>query len=342
MKRFYSIDSVKFFAILSVLTIHSGLFWNYSVSGNSFFGLALTLNSLARFAVPFFFVAAGFLFTLKSEQKGVWSYFKKYAVRIAIPYAIWSVIYLFNGVYFSDLGIKDYFFEVFSIRDFFYFGKDISEPLWFLPGLLISISITALAIKYKFLKILVPIALILNILGLFGEAQSYSMFWYLRHFSRDPLFFGLFYVSLGALLAKDNNYLNVVKGRRRWFLLSFVFLLLMLVERHILTELSMRKLYGDFYIFSIPLTISILFGCLTNPDMGKGLILPTLGVGALGIYLIHSLVLQWLNELLFFMVGDTLFSKLWWNLLIVPVVFVLSWFLYYTVPGQVKARLKRS
>ncbi|WP_430871731.1 acyltransferase family protein, partial [Escherichia coli] len=57
MQRNYAIDFIKFFAILAVVIIHT-------FPSNDQLGY-FVLDNLSRFAVPFFFVASGYLFSLK-------------------------------------------------------------------------------------------------------------------------------------------------------------------------------------------------------------------------------------------------------------------------------------
>lgn len=340
MKRIHSFDFIKFFAIVGVIVIHSGMFWG-NINGVDTSFLGFILNTLSRFAVPFFFITAGFMFSLKTEDYGVLKYYKKYIKLILIPYIVWSVIYLVDGAFLSGTGGLDRVVDVLSVGDFLYYGKKISEPLWFLPGLFISITITALAIRYKFIKVAVIIALVLNIVGLFGQGQNYVLFFPVNIFTRDSLFFGLFYTSLGAYLAIGEKYKKYSKNPKLWFVLAGLFALLMVIERYILVEISNWNLFGDFYLFTIPLTFSLFMGCLCSPELGKKSILTKFGRGTLGIYLIHSLVMIWVRVPLFNIYSYELYSKIWWHLFYVPVVFLLSWLLYYTIPGMIKKAIKK-
>jgi len=86
MKRNYAIDFIKFFAILAVVFIHT--FPSDNQMGY------FVLDNLSRFAVPFFFVASGYLFGLKvSDNTLSFAYFKKYITKILKIYVSWLIFY---------------------------------------------------------------------------------------------------------------------------------------------------------------------------------------------------------------------------------------------------------
>src|SRR5574342_709618 len=87
MERNYAIDFIKFFAILAVLVIHT-------FPSDNQLGYFI-LDNFARFAVPFFFAASGYLFGLKviNNPKSL-AYFKKYTIKILKIYVTWFVFYM--------------------------------------------------------------------------------------------------------------------------------------------------------------------------------------------------------------------------------------------------------
>lgn len=336
MKRIYSFDYLKFFAIVGIITIHSGMFFGFRAGGVAFFPLGVVFNTLARFAVPFFFITAGFMFNLKANEKGILTYYKKYVPKLLIMYTAWSAVYLLNNAYsnsFQGTPILEFIKTNFSITNFIYYGNKISEPLWFIPALFYSITIVALAKRFKILNIIFILAAILHITGLFGSPQNYFHFVKFPLFTRDALFFGLFYVSLGAIMSEKENYKRFLKSYSFWAILSVVFFILLILERYFLLTLCEFKFWGDFYISTIFLTFSLLMAALSKPELGKGSIITKLGKGTLGIYLIHSFFMHWINTLIYFNLGQEFFGTIWWNLFLMPLTFIVSWFFYYTIPG---------
>ncbi|MDQ0861570.1 acyltransferase family protein [Bacillus sp. V2I10] len=106
MERNYAIDFIKFFAIFAVVVIHT-------FPLDSQIGLFI-LDNLSRFAVPFFFVASGYLFGIKilNTRESV-VYFKRYVIKIVKIYVCWLIFYTIYDVlviYLSDLLKNTYLF----------------------------------------------------------------------------------------------------------------------------------------------------------------------------------------------------------------------------------------
>ncbi|WP_165970981.1 acyltransferase family protein [Peribacillus frigoritolerans] len=156
------------------------------------------LDNLSRFAVPFFFVASGYLFGNKiiNTRESV-GYFKRYVIKIFKIYVCWLIFYTIYAVlviYLSDSNVLQklmQYFDEFTVMNLFYFGKGTSGyQLWFLTSLIWSIIILFIFYRLKKINVLLTLSFILNILGLFG--QSYSLFFNISISTRDALFFGLF------------------------------------------------------------------------------------------------------------------------------------------------------
>lgn len=345
MKRIYSFDYFKLFAILGVIVIHTGGLFGVVIGGVDLTPVASVIDAIVRFAVPFFLITAGFMFFIKADEKGLKKQYLNYVKKLAILYVVWSVVYFFSNSYgainWYGRTFEEYFWETIFVSDILYYGKKISEPLWFMPALIFSISLVALAKRFNFLKILTIVALVLNIVGLFGEPQMYNFIVDFPLFTRDTLFFALFYTSLGAFLAEKERYKNITKSNKFWFIMSALFMVLIIAEKMILGTLNNWLLpAGDFYLFTIPFTFSLFMACVKSPDLGKGSIITKFGQGALGIYLIHSLIQGWTWLFYYPLLGDQFWTKTPFRLTQGIVMFVLSWIIYYTIPGLIKKLFK--
>lgn len=177
------------------------------------------IDILARFAVPFFFVSSGYLFLQK--MKGIFeknavgvmeiqlAYFRRYVLKLV---KLWSAWFLFYFLF--ELSVKfietekssealtamvlDYVSNIFTL-DLLVYGAGYSQyHLWFLLALIWSVAVLFAFYKLKMLSLLFILSLGLNIFGLFG--QSYSFLYEVSLNTRDALFFGLFYTTLGAVL----------------------------------------------------------------------------------------------------------------------------------------------
>lgn len=345
MKRIYSFDYFKFFAIIGVIIIHTGGLYGVTLGNVSLNTLGFFLETTARFAVPFFFITAGFLFGIKAEERGVKSQYPGYAKRLVLLYGVWSLVYFISNAVSSvawfGLSFGQYVKESLSVVDFLYYGMKISEPLWFLPALFISISLVSLAIRFRFLGILTLLGLILNIAGLFSKPQMYGFLTGLSVNTRDALFFGLLYTSLGAFLAEKQRYSKIGGANWLWYILTLLSLGLVFVEKNLLGSLNNWADMGDYWFFTIPLTFSLFMACVKSPELGKSSFITKLGTGSLGVYLIHSLIQAWASAFYYPILGDGFWETTIYRFTIIPLVALLSWLFYYTIPGALKRRFSK-
>ncbi|SFX06096.1 Acyltransferase family protein [Thermoactinomyces sp. DSM 45891] len=98
MERNYSIDFLKFFAIIAVVVIHTNPFQKVEdLFGFNGYYSDFALDSFSRFAVPFFFLVSGYLFSRKVinlKYKGQVTYYKKYIYKIGKLLFTWTAFYL--------------------------------------------------------------------------------------------------------------------------------------------------------------------------------------------------------------------------------------------------------
>ncbi|MGM7723256.1 acyltransferase [Metabacillus sp. Hm71] len=325
MDRNYAIDFIKFFAILAVVTIHT-------VPKDSIFGL-FVLDNLSRFAVPFFFSTSGYLFGKKMKRDGkTFRYFKRYVLKILKLYVCWVVFYAMYDILILVLSSHDLQSDVmdyvknFTLLNVLYYGKGTSGyQLWFLPALIWSITIIYLFFKMKKINILIIVAFVLNIIGLFG--QSYAIFYEFPLNTRDALFIGIFYTTLGFFFAlnleSDVNHLS----RKAYLSFVSLFCILQVVEGFILEKVIEAK-NGEYFISTIFLTFSLFSYILTNKQLGKGRFLTRIGANALGIYAIHVFFIDMIDKTLSFLHLNSFSDHFVWKLVDTVIVFSLSYLAY--------------
>ena len=94
-KTYYALDVAKFISAFLVVCIHTGPLLDVDATGNF-----ILVQILARLAVPFFFVASGFLFFRKLDFKREYNDYenktqlKHYLWRLCKIYIIWTILYL--------------------------------------------------------------------------------------------------------------------------------------------------------------------------------------------------------------------------------------------------------
>lgn len=284
MERNYAIDFIKFFAILAVVIIHT-------FPGNNQLGYFI-LDNFARFAVPFFFAASGYLFGLKViNNPKSFAYFKRYIIKILKIYVSWLVFYMAFDVIkilISDRNVHKElakYLEGLTPLNLFYYGQGTSGyQLWFVISLVWGTAILYFFLRLKKIRLLLIIGFCLNLLGLFG--QSYSIFDPLPvSTTRAALYISLFYITVGFWFAFAKPNIRSL-SKKTYFYLFCCFSALQFIEGYVL-EKALDAKHGEYFLSTIFLTVFLFLFALSNPQLGKGSVITKIGANSLGIYAIH-------------------------------------------------------
>lgn len=320
MERNYAIDFIKFFAILAVVVIHT-------FPSNGQLGYFI-LDNLARFAVPFFFAASGYLFGLKvMNTPESAAYFKRYVVKLLKIYVSWLLFYMIYDVIkllLSGGNIAEYAKNLTPLNLIYYGEGTSGYQLWFVISLVWSTIILYVFYRLKKVPLLLAVSFCLNLLGLFG--QSYSIFDPLPvSTTRAALYISLFYTTLGFWFARNKSILSWPKST--YFFLFFIFTVLQFAEGYIL-EKWLDARHGEYFLSTIFLTFFLFAFTMRNPQLGKGRLLTKIGANSLGIYAIHVFFID-IVDILFKMLGLKPSShNLLLNLTDAFLVFTISYFAY--------------
>ncbi|CDQ38353.1 MULTISPECIES: acyltransferase [Virgibacillus] len=348
MGRNYSIDYFKFYAIFAVVCIHTGTLSDTKLGNIAGDDIDFVIDTLARFAVPFFFVVSGYLFIskLKSIQQQhdkpfvyQWAYFKKYTWKLVKLWLAWFFFYyLFSlGIKFIDTpktipALQEMFWnytkDVFTL-DLFYYGAGFTQyHLWFLLALIWSVSLLFLFTKCRLLRILFLISLGLNLVGLFG--QSYTSFFEVPINTRDTLFFALFYISLGGIFAQYVEKWKKLSDRIPVFIYVGLLLLFAITQvgEGFITLRLMDGEEGNYYLSTIPFLVTLFLFILRYDQIGKGSLISKIGSNAVGIYVSHVFVMESVRMLMKSYGYQDMLETLEWNLLFTPLVFILAYLMY--------------
>ena len=301
--RVHSLDAMRLVAVVSVVLIHTDPFQGLGAAGNAVnFGIKTT----ARFAVPFFFLASGYFFAAKTADRDPREYLSRRAVSIGSLYAFGLALAapaFLGGRVASDTAAGRPLLAAVGTRvaefldpvELLYYGTSVSEILWFLPALLVSLAlVAAFATTERTTAALVAVAACLHAVGLLGT--SYTMFVDVPFEVRDGLFFGFFYVSLGYAVARSDR---TPSRELSPILLGLVgcFAVLQLAEFALLGYPLRGEAFGSYVfapsygIFTAFLALSIFLFLLSRPTLGAGTPLPSWGAYAVGIYVVHPVVL---------------------------------------------------
>ncbi|RZT22683.1 acyltransferase [Fictibacillus sp. BK138] len=339
MERIYSIDFIKFFAILAVVIIHI-----FPLDG--FTGYFM-IDNIARFAVPFFFAASGYFFAQKMIQKDAsFYYLKGYVKKLSKIYFVWLIFYAIYDVLLILLKSNDIqedlnkYFDKFTLLNVFYYGKGTSGyQLWFLTALIWSTIIVYIFIRFKKISILFVLSIILNLIGLLG--QAYTMFFDLPvSTTRDALFFGLFYTTLGVVFAVNIHFKKIRKITGITYLgLAIICTVIQVMEGYLLDKV-LDGSHGEYFFSTILVTAFLFFFALNNKKVGKGMWITKVGGNALGIYIIHVFFLDLINNVLKYLdIKQLLSENFIWNVFYTLLIFFISYYTYQSLQ-IVKKELK--
>lgn len=252
------IDRVKYLVSFLVLIIHFRPFSDF----NQIIDFS-SAQIVSRIAVPFFFISAGYFIGVNGLEKNVVIKSIKKNFKL---YIVWTLLYLPISIIVFMPQYPNILLNFTVLGVYFH--------LWFIPALIFSLIV--LYFLSKFLKPLTItlIAFLFYIIGVFGDAyhgvlQSGwfldGMNQYLEIFTttRNGLFFGLLFVSLGYLIQKSQIYtrINITIS---WFgfIISY---LLMFVEMGLLMTYTVPFEY-NMYFSIIPTTFFLLIICLHYPS----------------------------------------------------------------------------
>ena len=173
-KRNNSIESMRFIAAFAVILIHY-----FYPSEKNFGSLALIINQIARFAVPFFFIVSGYFLAEKLKKTDTpivyWNYIKK----VVILYVAWQLIYFINPPH-GEIYIRG-FWTAYNKKlhlvtnqrwDYIVF-KGWSQHLWFFLSLGLTVAVFFL-FRLKRIYVWVIIAAILYIIGALTTSYAKS------------------------------------------------------------------------------------------------------------------------------------------------------------------------
>lgn len=266
-KKYNSIDLTKFLMSFLIIAIHTDPLITYNTNANY-----ILVNIIARLAVPFFFITSGFFFSKYNE----WYSQKHYLKRILKLYISWLLIYLPFDLYsLYENGNSSFKNIIIYMRECLFNNTPVAWQLWYLPSLIVSLIFLCYlchkGISYKKIYI---ISIIFYLFGLMGNSYyvifvkipfiRHILYYYLKVFvtTRNGLFFGLAFVTIGFIFAKDNKIRN--KQMINFFL--FFSVLALFFEVTMLKKVFGPLVFNDTLLFLIPISY-LFFYKIINIDL---------------------------------------------------------------------------
>lgn len=293
-QRIDSVDAFRSIAILGVVLIHTHPF----LGMHGYSGLAILLEQINRFAVPFFFIASGYFFACQlNSGTNPCQLRNRYLKRLLYLWAAWSLLYLLLPTGPTDLvahgWLRVTYWKLHQLLThpwqlLFQGGK---VHLWFLISLAMSLWMLAYALVHR-LPVL-PLAALFYLIGLLGGAHAQTPWGIGLPFApRFGPFFGALYVAIGWKLAALQSHPSL--GRVAWVLLV-AGVVLSYVEWQLIAHFSVALPRVEFMLGTVPLAIGIMLLLLAHPNLGGKTRLPLIGTYTLGIYCTHYLFIELLE-----------------------------------------------
>ncbi|POA98264.1 fucose 4-O-acetylase [Chromobacterium sinusclupearum] len=291
--RISSLDCTRVIAIAAIMALHVAPFaspfnpapW----AAAPYAWIADFINQAGRFAVPFFFLCAGYFVQPKLSAETL-APALRYCRPILLLWVLWSLIYAFLPMDLPAVLDKGY---VQGMQG--QWGMLLAHPLdlllvggmlhlWFLPALMLAVLMIAGAHRLRWENGLLPLAIALYLIGLAGGSYAKLLDIQWDFNTRNGPFFALPLVLAGVLLRQTGRRL----GDKAAIGLMLGGMLLYLVELWGLNRYAQSGFRGhDFLLGSLPWALGLFWLLLNHPQWGRDSWLEKQAPNVLGIYCLH-------------------------------------------------------
>ncbi len=265
-EHFDMIDIFRLVCALLILILHINPFDYAKYPSIYYYANLIFLDCIEVIALPFFFVTSGFLVFRKIDIDHVdFDYIFRYLKKIFRLYVIWTIIYFPLEV----INSKGSFTFIYFLKKFIFSG---CFQLWYLNALMFSVAAISFLLHKKWrIKTILMISFCFHIVAILSQSwygllkpvrESFPGLWNLILSigniiltTRNGLFFGFFYVSLGMLFAHAE--ISISKKKNIIYLIiAYGFLLVELALTEYLKiadghELSFSIIPVTFFLFYI-------------------------------------------------------------------------------------------
>ena len=323
--RISSIDSLRVFAVGSVISIHTKPFMADLFREPAYRLPEYLFNQPTRVAVPFFFVVTGFFLaksTAELRGRNRWLRVWSYSQRPLLLLVAWSILYALipsdwpslRQIGYQELASSRLRHLVDSPLTLLFEGGKVH--LWFLPSLVFGVVLLTLCTQGGRTLPAIALSALLFLLGLAGGSYAVTpLGLHLPFSTRDGPFLSMACLVAGYLLHAQSP---PISTRLALWLIGLG-LLLQVGESWVLWRyFAVPWLQHDYLLGTVIAAMGVFLLALANPDLGRNFHLPALGQYTLGVYLCHYLFVDALGPLIY------LCEPHLWQLLFPLLVFWLS------------------
>lgn len=294
-----TVDVMKFICAILVVIIHSPPLLSYSETANF-----ILVDIIARIAVPFFFVSAGYFFFNKINindgkiEKNInnLKLLKKYIFHLISIYIFWTVFYLiwwmpfwYNRGNLTLANMKGYVLSIFISGSYFH--------LWYIVALIYGMVFTFLILRHVQVKLVIATAVIFYFIGTF----AYSYTWIVSENTLIDLliklydllssisvgFFRVFpYLMMGFVFSKYRIKINTPLS----VILSVTCLLLLGLEVWLLKTSGNTSRFS--YVLLTGVTVFFIFNTVSKVKLKYNMLYPSLRKMSSIIYFVHPMFIN--------------------------------------------------
>lgn len=301
--RLAAVEGLRVLGALAVIVIHAtpfnrdgrlGLAWN----------AATMANQLARFAVPAFFVLAGYFWAVRvPDPRGNDRVTRGMVGRLLLLFAAWSLVYVlpYDGTLFAAdvprawLGQLGRNVRWIATHPGTVLLQGTNGHLWFLPALASAVALAAVVRRQLGWRPLVVLALL---------SAAYAL---LAHpYARTPVGITVPYNARnGPAFALPCVVAGMALARRapaaRWVALGAALVaggaLLSVAELSWLRHAHRVRLAQDYVAGTFAVGVGVAMVALANPPRLRAPRVAALGPAVLGVYLVHPILVDLLHPL---------------------------------------------
>lgn len=253
------------------------------------------INSIANYAVCFFFVSAGYFtkYDYNIIRKKILLREKKIICIFLFSIILYMLLSIFNGNFTDKVAS---FFSLNSVLKFFLFNDvTVKYHLWFLPALGYVYLVIFFLSKYVMVKWRNYIMLSLFLLN----PVLTEVFWELLRvdianiYTRNFMLVGIPFFLLGIYMNEMKEKLQTRNNIKKYVLLVFVGLVFAYFEMYTLhTSVTVSSVLIAFGMFGLCIVNS-----KNNGTSKRLFIVEEWGTIALLVYVLHPMVIDWLYSL---------------------------------------------
>lgn len=296
-----SIEVARGIAIFCIILIHTGPFLGSDYTESKWMLFGQFIQQISSFAVPLFFMVAGYFFSLGIEKRGLLKQLKNYISRIFFLLIVWIII---DGFFWGEwLGkiikngtLRPLFWNLMAVPGFamnrpdLFIFRGTAVPLWFLVSLIIGILFLSLTIRFNFnnfVKLLLAFTGYVLTLSTSYYHNTLIGLEYSVPLEQRGIGIAFFFLTIGHLAFRGFIF---EKDIAKTLMIS---VLLMFIESFLLSKSNNQIFSSHQYLLSTPLVAYTLFiALLNNPSFGLNSFLYKIGERSLGIYLVHTPILS--------------------------------------------------